>query len=166
MKVPKHEARFSEQIPWPPPPHEPRFDVSLVFGVGSDGVRCRTITVEARKGVAPPPRVTGALLRELRLADLTREFAHKHARILRNAATLADGKDEWFTPLADVVEPPLRPDPGSRHAQVAAIYRQAKGLGEPPTRAVQQAFPGATYAQAASWVKRARKNGDIPQVPK
>jgi hypothetical protein len=141
--------------------------VHVDVAVGTSGVRCVAVRIEARRGEV----ITSHNLRAVPLKECLRLAAATMAK--RGRAAGVDGvyRIEIGSPADPSVPLTLasrRPHRGVADEwlrEVSDIYMRAEAVGEPPTRAVELEHSQApiAYKTAARWVELARQRRD-PQT--
>jgi hypothetical protein len=147
------------------------FDVAATVAYNGRRLEVHRLTVSKR---ADGSAVTGEALRTIAVEDVLRESArHALARgvgAVKIAPTVARG--HWAAPDADVARTVgaaaaerLREMGPARETleAVAVVYRVAEVIGEPPTKAVREAF-GISQSTAGAWIGRARSAELVPPV--
>lgn len=126
------------------------YRVAFELALFSEGLRPQSISVTAKNGAKP---VDGAVLRGLRIAELTREAIE--SVVLPMAA---DGETIEMLPVA-LVESKFTKRPDDRSLlRLSQVFKLAQLLGVPPAKYVQEKFelPRST---AGYWIKLAREKG-------
>ncbi|MGZ3141910.1 hypothetical protein ACVDFE_07905 [Lentzea chajnantorensis] len=140
------------------------FDVTA--GVAYDGERLvvESLCVHRREGGEP---VTGEALRKITVQSVLRDSLRAATKIRGGlGADLPEGTPVRAQGMITVAEAERLRDEGPTAETlnwVARIYRVADVIGDPPTKAVREAF-GISQSTAGNWIGRARSAGLIPPV--
>lgn len=140
------------------------FDVSAVVAYDGERLVVDSLTVTRRAGGEP---VTGEALRKITIQAMLRDNLRAATRIRGgHGSQLPEGTPvRGFQMITEEeVERLRQAGPAAETlAWVARIYRAADAIGDPPTKAVREAF-GISQSTAGNWIGRARSAGLIPPV--